>query len=896
MPAPVKFFSVLNELARSARQSMPLEQWRRYLEPGRVLRRGDVSFPLKKDELLYGGAEDLIGSGGRFEDRGVSISPTELADELEAHQREHPPLDFETLSTPIRHESFGNLAQHLPFQRRLAEPLTDAENAEYARLLQKPRLEMTDADSERMVELHRRNNESSPDDAVLPGAMRYADQYQLPGERLGQAEEMSLLPGVPFVAGSHFNSQPGLISWSRLTRRPVLDDNGGTATHLEEIQSDWHQKGRDEGYADGPSSEVETLKKKLDDERGVIIDGLRNEDNLGFDTPTEAYQAVVSLAEDPASWEMSPELFQRIIQQRQLRAQYRKARDKPGVPRAPFADDRYLDLELRKAIARAVENDDDYVTWTTGKQQAERWNNNPEFQEGMVQYYDRKLPSVAKKLAQQYGLGPDAVTQVKLPAPAKPNPELYGELEGFYRDFRDPHGTFVDDDAETMFDQADSLTRRILGLDPNTDNVDLDEGPLVEELFDVRNTWDNYVDQRAGWSKAAEALRDWNSKLYGSEDSVARAELHRQREAVGSAVLNARKAMDEAASQFSGAVKMFQLAGRKILTDSAPSHQPVHALRLTPEARDKIRRIGLPLFSAAPLLLAQPDQDLPPGAPRMAAGGTPGDYFSLPVPEVMRQFGLADAPPAQVLPWPENLPDLSPHFLSPPVTQAPAEEDQMPPRDPNEPIPGAPPPPTPEATPAAAPPVTPGPVSVTPTPALVPTVTTQELPPEPAYLRQLALRESGANPRARAGTSSATGLFQFIDSTWKDLMRRHPELKLTADGRLDVDQQKRAVVAFTRDNAGYLERQGIIPTDLNLYVAHFLGPVGASSFLRAAEQHPGAPATRYVPPSVSRANRPVFFRSDGSPRTVMEAVQWLGRGFSGNTFRDAFIAPSKEIT
>ena len=42
-----------------------------------------------------------------------------------------------------------------------------------------------------------------------------------------------------------------------------------------------------------------------------------------------------------------------------------------------------------------------------------------------------------------------------------------------------------------------------------------------------------------------------------------------------------------------------------------------------------------------------------------------------------------------------------------------------------------------------------------------------------SLLVETARRESALNPTARAGTSSATGLFQFIESTWLDMMRRH---------------------------------------------------------------------------------------------------------------------------
>ena len=42
-----------------------------------------------------------------------------------------------------------------------------------------------------------------------------------------------------------------------------------------------------------------------------------------------------------------------------------------------------------------------------------------------------------------------------------------------------------------------------------------------------------------------------------------------------------------------------------------------------------------------------------------------------------------------------------------------------------------------------------------------------------SLLVETARRESAMNPNARASTSSATGLFQFIESTWLDMVRRH---------------------------------------------------------------------------------------------------------------------------
>ena len=101
------------------------------------------------------------------------------------------------------------------------------------------------------------------------------------------------------------------------------------------------------------------------------------------------------------------------------------------------------------------------------------------------------------------------------------------------------------------------------------------------------------------------------------------------------------------------------------------------------------------------------------------------------------------------------------------------------------------------------------------------------------YLSAIRSAESGGNDAARNPLSSATGRYQFTTGTWADLMARHPELGLTADGRLDPNQQELAIRAFTADNAKTLDRAGISASGANLYAAHFLGAGDAIKVLRA---------------------------------------------------------------
>ena len=108
------------------------------------------------------------------------------------------------------------------------------------------------------------------------------------------------------------------------------------------------------------------------------------------------------------------------------------------------------------------------------------------------------------------------------------------------------------------------------------------------------------------------------------------------------------------------------------------------------------------------------------------------------------------------------------------------------------------------------------------------------------YFSNARRAESGGDDLARNPNSSATGRYQFIDSTWRGLMNNYPELGLTWDGRTDPAQQERAMQRFTSDNAAVLERSGIPVDGGSLYAAHFLGPGGAVNALSQPDQTPMA--------------------------------------------------------
>ena len=161
------------------------------------------------------------------------------------------------------------------------------------------------------------------------------------------------------------------------------------------------------------------------------------------------------------------------------------------------------------------------------------------------------------------------------------------------------------------------------------------------------------------------------------------------------------------------------------------------------------------------------------------------------------------------------------------------------------------------------------------------------------YLVATAQVESGFNPGAAAATSSARGLFQFIEQTWlatlkeqggalgysqvANAIERAPSGQyVVSDSRLNErimklrsDPTANAVMAgaYTKANAAKLaDRLGRNATEGELYVAHFLGSNGASRLISLAEARPGVRADE-VFPGPAKANPSIFY-DRGRPRSV----------------------------
>ena len=187
-----------------------------------------------------------------------------------------------------------------------------------------------------------------------------------------------------------------------------------------------------------------------------------------------------------------------------------------------------------------------------------------------------------------------------------------------------------------------------------------------------------------------------------------------------------------------------------------------------------------------------------------------------------------------------------------------------------------------------------------------------------SYLMKLAAAESNFEPASESATSSATGMYQFTQSTWLNTLKKHGvKYGLVADYAAKIEYyvnrrngNQRPIV---RDKATYehllalrknprlsammaaetvLDNQQKLidsfdrePTQTDLYLTHFLGADAAITFLRSLEQRPGAHAVELFPEAAS-SNQSIFHPRTCEPRTVDEVYTHFGEKFSTRRYDD----------
>lgn len=169
------------------------------------------------------------------------------------------------------------------------------------------------------------------------------------------------------------------------------------------------------------------------------------------------------------------------------------------------------------------------------------------------------------------------------------------------------------------------------------------------------------------------------------------------------------------------------------------------------------------------------------------------------------------------------------------------------------------------------------------------------------YLLAQARIESSLNPHARAGSSSAAGLYQFTRGTWLQTLDKHgadhglgwagdaiaggrvrdPAMRAQIMAlRFDPDASSAMAAELASDNAEALKPLlGHAPDAAELYLAHFLGVGGAAQFISALQSDPGQSAAALLP-NAAAANRGIFY-DRGASRSVGAVMDLLRSKVAG---------------
>ena len=174
------------------------------------------------------------------------------------------------------------------------------------------------------------------------------------------------------------------------------------------------------------------------------------------------------------------------------------------------------------------------------------------------------------------------------------------------------------------------------------------------------------------------------------------------------------------------------------------------------------------------------------------------------------------------------------------------------------------------------------------------------------YLLKKACQESSLDPTAKATTSSARGLYQFTQQTWLRMVKSQganyglsdaaSHITIDSNGTAHVDSKawKTAILNLRNDPtvssemAAELDKQNMTALKsevggkvggTELYLAHFLGASGACDFLNTMKDAPNTAAAEVLPTAAS-ANSSVFYKADGTPRTLSEIYHNFAQKFS----------------
>lgn len=169
---------------------------------------------------------------------------------------------------------------------------------------------------------------------------------------------------------------------------------------------------------------------------------------------------------------------------------------------------------------------------------------------------------------------------------------------------------------------------------------------------------------------------------------------------------------------------------------------------------------------------------------------------------------------------------------------------------------------------------------------------------DPTLLMAVADKESSFSTAVKAQTSSATGLYQFIEQTWLGVIYEFgAKHGLAAEAKLIGRSGKQFVVGDANERQRILDMRrepyisALLAAEMlkrdtlrleralgrhlsggEIYLIHFLGPDAAQTFIETMEEQPGVKAAELLP-KPAQANRPIFYADAGGETKTLSVSE-----------------------
>lgn len=561
-------FSTLDELIANAPfDNVSADQWQKYLQPGRTFEREGVRFPLKKEELDWS-MPDL--------DPTYKLSKEELRDLI----RETRPdfnlrlgtNDARGAQRPVPTDLYRDVDAHFPDESKLVGRETPS---------------------------------------ITPAA--FEDWAHGTGEG-GYEELVTRSPQVGHFKGDHFSPQS--IAHSRTSRQ--VGPEGSTVRLIDEIQSDRHSAANEKLYPDdlypGTGSTASDLRYggvEHSDEDIAKLPVIGRVGYRGIPEVGERASLPDRLAalvdervriknESELHGELSPETWGRFAR---IPAEEASLRDRMRVidrmvPDAPFKDPaEYALLQLRQEMLRGAKRDTDYLALTPGSAVSKRFSHTPEQAAGNAYAYDQVYKGQLEKLARQYGLPTEDIS-----------------LEGITQKADTRPQAMIDSDYEHTNDMMDSIYDEIKESEPEYAGAPMSLAYEVLDQMKIEMKDSDHPRVHAIINETEEkiktAIRELDKAKTTGEDPMDIAHTPEFR-----ALFDNIKAEMRMVRQVHDDYKSSSNPDRPTVPETFP------AIKLSPEAREKIKRIGVPIWMLGATATGSLMQD-PEEKPAFAEGGS----------------------------------------------------------------------------------------------------------------------------------------------------------------------------------------------------------------------------------------------------------------------------------